>query len=105
MDFKLSPEQELIQDSARAMVVRDIQPILDANNPDQPLPKADLLRIYEVLAGQNLTAPRLAEEHGGGGLKMLEYGLVYEAMPPAIAMSLLAHECTIARIFAESTGQ
>jgi alkylation response protein AidB-like acyl-CoA dehydrogenase len=105
MDFKLSPEQELIQDSARAMVARDIQPVLDANDPDQPLPKTELLRIYKVLAGQNLTAPRLAGEHGGGGLKMLEYGLVYEAMPPAIAMSLLAHECTIARIFAESSDE
>lgn len=105
MDFKLSPEQELLQESARSMVERDIQPVLDQHDADQPLPKAAMLRIYEVLGAQRLTAPRLAEEHGGAGLKMLEYGLMFEALPPVIAMSLLGQECTVARIFFESTEE
>jgi alkylation response protein AidB-like acyl-CoA dehydrogenase len=105
MDFKLTSEQELIQESARSMAERDIQPVLDAHDPDKPLPKEAMLQIYSVLGKQRLTAPRLSEEHGGAGLKMLEYGLVFEALPPVISISLLAQECTVARMFAESSEE
>ena len=50
MDFALNAEQELIQDTARAMTARDIQPILDAHDADTPRPKPALLEIYGVLA-------------------------------------------------------
>ena len=30
---------------------------------------------------------------------MLDYGLMFEQLPPMVAISLLAHECTIARIW------
>ena len=105
MDLALNSEQELIQDTARAMTARDIQPILDAHDADTPLPKPALLEIYGVLAEQRLMAPRLSADDGGAGLKMLEYGLVFEALPPVIAISLLAQECTVARIFAESSDE
>ena len=67
MEFALSEEQALIQETARRMVDRDIRPVLDRNDPDAPLPKADMQRIYKVLAPQGLTAPRLSAEEGGGG--------------------------------------
>ena len=105
MEFALTEEQTLIQESARRMVERDIQPILDANDPDISLPKADLLKIYATLNEQGLMAPRLSEADGGSGMPMVTYGLFYEALPPWVAISLMGHECTIARIHAEATPE
>ncbi len=105
MNFELSTEQKLLRESAKSMVERDIQPVMDEHDQNTPLPKEAMLRIYEVLARQGLMAPRLPEEDGGGGFKMLDYGLMFEMLPPEIALSLLGQECTIARIFAESTKE
>jgi alkylation response protein AidB-like acyl-CoA dehydrogenase len=104
MEFALNSEQRMIQDTARRMVERVIQPILDRNEADQPLPKPELLRIYAAMAEQGLMAPRLPESAGGSGMRMLAYGLIFEQLPPVIAISLLSHECTIARMYAESTA-
>ena len=82
MEFALSEEQALIQDTARRMVERDIRPVLDRNDPDTALPREELRRIYALLAPQGLTAPRLSAEEGGGGLLMVNYGLMYEQLPP-----------------------
>jgi len=54
------------------------------------------------LARQGLMAPRLPESAGGSGMGMLSYGLMFEQLPAMVAISLLAHECTIARMYAES---
>jgi alkylation response protein AidB-like acyl-CoA dehydrogenase len=102
MNFEFTEEQAMAQASAKRMVERDIGPILAANAPDKPLPMPELLKIYALLAEVGLTAPRLSIEDGGSGMKMLDYGLAFEQLPPAIAISLLAHECTIARIHAGS---
>ena len=37
MDFQLTSEQRMIQDSARRMVERDIQPVLDKQDQDLSL--------------------------------------------------------------------
>jgi alkylation response protein AidB-like acyl-CoA dehydrogenase len=105
MEFALTEEQTLIQESARRMVERDVQPILDANDPDTSLPKTELLKIYAVLNEQGLMAPRLSEADGGSGMSMVTYGMFYEALPPWVAISLMGHECTIARIHAETTPE
>jgi len=102
MDFALTPEQKLYADNARRMTERDIEPILRQNDPDRPLPKSALMKIYEVFAREGLTAPRLPSSAGGSGMRMVDYGLVFEQLPPAIATSLLAHEVTITRIFSGS---
>src|SRR5512141_239945 len=94
-----------MQDAARAMVAADIDPVLTAHDPDTPLPKAAMLQIDAALAKLGITAPRIPEKDGGGGLKMLDYGLMFEQLPPMVAISLLSHECTIARIWAETTPQ
>lgn len=94
----------MMRDAARSMVATGIQPVLDAHDADTPLPKAAMLKIYAALANLGITAPRLPEKDGGGGLRMLDYGLMFEQLPPMVAISLLAHECTIARIWAETTA-
>lgn len=101
MNFELTVEQRMFQEAAEEMTARDIRPLMDAHDLDAPLSKDVMLEIYGVLARQGLTAPRLPEDVGGGGMKMLDYGLMYEKLPAEIALSLLGHECTMARIYAE----
>ena len=105
MDFALTQEQQMMRDAARAMVATEINPVLDAHDPNTPLPKAAMLTIYAALANLGITAPRIPEKDGGGGVHMLDYGLMFEQLPPMVAISLLAHECTIARIWAETTAE
>lgn len=105
MDFELTAEQRQIQDSAREMTQRELVPVLNRHDPDRPLPKAALLEILGILARMGLMAPRLSEEDGGAGLKMLSYGLIFEQLPPVVTIALLAQEVTISRIFAESTKE
>lgn len=105
MDFALTPEQEMMREAARSMVEREIAPVLAAHDANRPLPKAALLTIYAALAKLGITAPRIPEADGGGGLRMLDYGLMFEQLPPVISISLLAHECTIARIWSETTRE
>jgi alkylation response protein AidB-like acyl-CoA dehydrogenase len=105
VDFALTPEQAMMREAAQSMVAREIAPVLAANDANRPLPKPALLSIYAALAKLGITAPRIPEDDGGGGLKMLDYGLMFEQLPPVISISLLAHECTIARIWSETTAE
>ncbi len=105
MDFKLSEEQDMLRDAVRRMVRTQIEPRLTANDPNRPLPKAVMLEIYAALADMGLTAPRLPASVGGGEMRMLDYGIAFEQLPPVIAISLISHECTIARIHAEGGAE
>jgi len=102
MDFQLTDAQKQIQESAKQMVAREINPILRAHDPDRPLPKSELMKIFAVLAREGLTAPRIPASAGGSGMRMLDYGLVFEQLPPAIAIANMAHEATVARIHFQS---
>jgi alkylation response protein AidB-like acyl-CoA dehydrogenase len=101
MDFQLSAEQRLMRDSTHEMVKRDIEPILARNDANRALPKSDVLRIFKTLAAQGLTAPRLPEAAGGPGLKMLDYGIMFEQLPCSVAMAIMAHEGCVTRLNAE----
>ncbi|MBK5002424.1 acyl-CoA dehydrogenase [Pseudomonas sp. S31] len=98
--FHLNSDQTFAIESTQRMVARNIQPELDAHAADRPLPKDAMLRIFSALAELGITAPRLPEEAGGGALKMLDYGLIIEQLPPVVALSLLSHEGTVARLYA-----
>ncbi|MBB5216165.1 acyl-CoA dehydrogenase family protein [Parapusillimonas granuli] len=100
MNFELTQDQEAMV-SAVQRVSRDaIEPIMASHPVSAPLPKEAMLRIYAHLAELGITAPRLPEEAGGGGLKMLDYGMLIEQLPPVVALSLISHEGTISRIHA-----
>ena len=45
-----------MRDSAERLVARDIDPVLAAHDPDQPLPKPAFLGILAAIAGLGLTA-------------------------------------------------
>lgn len=105
MEFALSQEQKMMQEAARAVYTREIAPVLAAHDANASLPKAAMLKIFAALAKLGITAPRLPESDGGGGLSMLSYGLMFEQLPPVVSIALMSHECTIARIWAETTAE
>lgn len=94
-----------MRDSIRKMVKRDIEPVLNANDQNSALPKNAALGIFQVLADQGLTAPRIPESAGGSGLKMLDYGIMFEQLPCAVAMAIMAHDGCITRLNAECSTE
>ena len=105
MDFELDHEQRMLQESARKMVEREVDPVLKQHDPEQPLPKAAMHRIFKSCASMGLTSARLPESVGGAQLSALNTGLLYETLPPAIGLAVIAHEGTGARIHAASTAE
>ncbi|MGE9764756.1 acyl-CoA dehydrogenase family protein [Pseudomonas sp. PDM20] len=99
MNFAPNESQEMMIDAARRMVRDRIDPVLARHPVDKPLPRSAMLEIYAALAELGITAPRLPIEVGGGGLKMLDYGLILEQLPAIVALSLISHEGTVARIY------
>ncbi|MEK7861737.1 MAG: acyl-CoA dehydrogenase family protein, partial [Chloroflexota bacterium] len=105
MDFRLSSDERLLQESVRRMVARDIQPVLAAHSPDAPLPKEAMRGILQVCARQGLTGARVPEAAGGAGLSTLTYGLMIEQLPPVVTLAVLAQEVTATRIHFDSTPE
>jgi alkylation response protein AidB-like acyl-CoA dehydrogenase len=105
MDFQLTSEQRMIQDSTRRMVERDIQPILDAHDADRPLPKEVMRKLLQVCARQGLTSARVPQAAGGAGLPALTFGLMFEQLPPVVAFAIVGQEATAARIALESSPE
>lgn len=99
MDFTLTDEQQMMVDSARRLVKKHIQPILDEHDRDKPLPKAAILKIMGKAADLGLTSARIPEDGGGAGLRMLDYGLIGEQIPAQVALILQPHEATTTRIY------
>jgi len=104
VDFELTSEQELMRDAARRMAQQVIAPRLAANDRTRALPKAVFLEIFSAVAQLGLTAPRIPQEAGGAGISMLDYGLMFEEIPPCISMSMLSQDSCISRIYAEGTA-
>lgn len=95
----------MIQDSTRRMVERDIQPVLDAHDPETPLPKEAMRKLLQVCASQGLTSARVPEAVGGAGLPVLTYGLMFEQLPPVVGFAIVGQEATATRIAFESTPE
>lgn len=101
MDFSLTPEQQLMRDSVRRLVAREIDPLLLQHDANQALPKAAYLSIFGKLAELGLTAARLPASAGGPGIQTLDYGVMMEEIPAPVAVSLIAQEVTAARLYTE----
>lgn len=100
MKFALSEDQQAMVDAARRLSRDRLEPEIQVHAADQPLSKATMLALYRDLSELGITAPRLDSASGGAGLSMLDYGLIAEQLPPVLALSLLSHEGTIARLHA-----
>jgi len=105
MEFKLTEEQRMIREMARETAARKIFPVMAANDRERPLPKPAMLELYAVLREMGLTAPRLPEEEGGSALSYLGYGMMMEELPAELALSVMAHEATLTRIWLGCTPE
>lgn len=98
MDFTLSSEQRMLQESTKQMVERDLMPILKRNDPNTPLPKEERRAMVKIAAAHGLTRSRLPEKFGGLGISALDYGLIREMMQPAVSFGIGGQEAPALRI-------
>ena len=105
MNFGLSTEQALMRDSVRRLVQREIEPLLQSHDASSALPKAAFQNALRALATLGLTCARLPASAGGPGIGMVDYGVTVEQLPPAIAVGLIAHEASTARLYAEANDE
>jgi alkylation response protein AidB-like acyl-CoA dehydrogenase len=105
MDFQLTSEQRMIQESARRMVERYIQPVLDKQDREKPLPKEVMRQLLQVCAAQGLTSARVPQAVGGAGLPTLTYGLMFEQLPPVVGFAIVGQEATATRIAYDSSDE
>lgn len=105
VDFVLTAEQELMRDAMRRLVEREIDPLLAAHPADRSLPRDAFLHAIRCLAEIGLTAARLPEDAGGSGISMLDYGIMLEQLPPRVAVSLIGHEASSARLYADGNDE
>ena len=98
MDFELSETEQLLADTARRVVARDVEPVLAAHAPDRALPKPAMLELYKAVAALGFPGARIPESDGGSGLTHVMLGVLNEAVPPVLGFSLLGHESTTKRI-------
>ncbi|MGV6875654.1 acyl-CoA dehydrogenase family protein [Pseudochelatococcus sp. B33] len=98
MDFKLTSEHRMLQESVKQMVDRDVMPILRRNDPFKPLPKEERRAIVKVGAAHGLTSCRIPEKFGGAGMSAFEYGLIREMMPASVSFGMGGQEGPALRI-------
>ncbi|MGE0748991.1 MAG: acyl-CoA dehydrogenase family protein [Variibacter sp.] len=99
MEFELTSEQQMMVDSAKRMVETLIQPILDRNDRNKPLPKAATHELIQAGAALGITGARIPEGGGGTALRALDYGLIHEQLPASAALILQPHEATTMRLY------
>lgn len=105
MEFALTADQELMRDTVRRIVQREIEPLLREHGAYRALPKSVFLHALRAFAGLGLTAARLPESAGGPGIRMLDYGIMMEQIPPVVGVSLIAHEASAARLYADGNDE
>lgn len=93
-----------MQEVVRRMVEHELRPIALRHDERVLLPKASYLEMLAVFAKHHLTAPRLPAEAGGTGISMLDYGIIFEQIPPQIGMNLMSHEGCITRLYLECSA-
>jgi len=105
MDFQLTYEQKMLQESIKKMVERDINPILKAHDPDKPLTREATRQILDICQPFGFTGLRLPEEAGGVGVNALTFGLMKEMLPPVVSFICGGQETTAVRIYYGGTPE
>ncbi|HYA09649.1 MAG TPA: acyl-CoA dehydrogenase family protein, partial [Gaiellaceae bacterium] len=76
MDFMLTPEQELIRETARAFCDREIVPYAAEWDRTETMDRGIVAKLAEI----GFLGCALPEEHGGMGLDTIPYCLVMEEL-------------------------
>jgi alkylation response protein AidB-like acyl-CoA dehydrogenase len=104
MDFEFTEEQRAVRDVARRIVADKIDPLL-SSLPEEPLPREDLLQVFEWLKPLGYLGARVPERLGGAEIGYLTQGALMEVLPPAIAIDVLAQEAAATRIALSATEE
>ena len=90
MDFRLSPEQELLRSTVRAFAEAELAPFVREWDARQHFP----LEVVSRLAELGLMGVQFPEEYGGAGMSAIDYCLCIEELArvdPAVGLSVAAH--------------
>ena len=75
MDFKLTPEQEMIRDMARDFTEKNIKPVAAQYDEEKQFPYQNLKKMAELgLMGMNIPAEYGGSEVGVGCLQPCHHG-------------------------------
>ena len=83
MNFELSQDHRVLQDSVREFVSREIRPLARRIDEEHAIPDA----LVAQMGGVGLLGSCLPEEYDGAGMDMLSYVLVVEEVSRACASS------------------
>ena len=86
MNFDLSPEQQLIQNTARDLAAREIAPHAAEIDRSHAFPRDIFSRLGEL----GLLGVMLPEKWGGAGMDALSYALALEEIARACASTAVA---------------
>ena len=86
MNFDLSPEQQLIQNTARDLAAREILPHAAAIDRSHKFPRDIFSRLGEL----GLLGVMLPEKWGGAGMDALSYAVALEEVARACASTAVA---------------
>jgi alkylation response protein AidB-like acyl-CoA dehydrogenase len=90
MDFRLSPEQELLRATVREFAEAELRPHVREWDATQHFP----MEVVPKLAALGLMGVQFPEEYGGAGMTAIDYCLCIEELArvdPAVALSVAAH--------------
>ena len=85
-------------DAARRLNEKFVEPLLNSHDKRRGLPKDAVLSLLQKASELGLTSARIPEKDGGAGLKMLDYGMMVEQLPPSVMLIVQPHEATTTRI-------
>jgi alkylation response protein AidB-like acyl-CoA dehydrogenase len=90
MDFRLTPEQELLRRTVREFAETEVRPHVREWDREQHFPT----ELLPALASLGLMGIQFPEEYGGAGMSAIDYCLCIEELSrvdPAVALSVAAH--------------
>jgi alkylation response protein AidB-like acyl-CoA dehydrogenase len=79
--FERSEEQRMLISSVRDAVERDVEPILDEYEKEEPLSKLDVQRVLSVFSELGILGRDIPEKAGGAALDHTTWALMFEQLP------------------------
>jgi butyryl-CoA dehydrogenase len=86
MNFELSPEQQMIRDTAREVAAREIAPAAAQIDKTHAFPR----KLFSRLGELGLLGIMVPEAHGGAGMDALSYAVALEEIARACASTAVA---------------
>ncbi|ELY37782.1 acyl-CoA dehydrogenase family protein [Natronorubrum tibetense] len=79
--FGRSEEQQMLVVSIEGAIERDIEPVIESYEKDEPVSKSDAKAVLRTLSEQGMLGRDIPEEEGGAGLDHTDWALMFEQLP------------------------